>query len=58
MTSESVHFRVGNFSCVALPDVINTITEDDITSMFTNDTERMLTAKDRMHVPSFYRKTI
>lgn len=44
MASESVHFRVGDFSCVALPDLINTITEDDITSMFTNDAERMLAA--------------
>lgn len=51
MASESVHFRVGDFSCVALPDIINTITEDDITSMFTNETERMRAAFRALSVP-------
>ena len=40
MTSESLCFRVGDFSCVVLPDLINRAMEDDITSMFTYDTER------------------
>src|ERR1041385_2907819 len=44
MASESVHFHVGDFSCLALPDVIETLTEADIESMFTTDTERMLAA--------------
>src|SRR5574338_1125228 len=44
MTSESVHFRVGGFSCVSLPDVIETLREVDIENMFPNDTERMLAA--------------
>ena len=35
MTSESVHFRVGDFSCVSLPDVIETLREVDIENMFT-----------------------
>lgn len=51
MTSESVHFRVGDFSCVVLPDLINRATEDDITSMFTNDTERMRAAFRALSVP-------
>src|SRR5262245_33543244 len=51
MTAESVHFHVGDFSCMALPDIINTITEDDISSMFTNDTERMLAAFRALSVP-------
>jgi len=44
MTAESVRFRVGDFSCVSLPDVIETLTEVDIENMFPNDTERMLAA--------------
>ena len=44
MTSESVHFRVGDFSCVSLPDVIETLREVDIQNMFPNDAERMLAA--------------
>lgn len=51
MTSEAVHFRVGDFSCVVLPDAINTMTEDHITSLFTNDTERMLAAFRALSVP-------
>ena len=44
MTTEPVHFRVGDFSCVSLPDVIETLTEVDIKNMFTDDAERMLAA--------------
>ncbi len=44
MISEFVHFHVGDFSCVSLPDVIETLREVDIESMFTTDTERMLAA--------------
>lgn len=50
-TPESVHFRVGDFSCVALPDLINKATEDDITSIFTTDTERMLAAFRGLSAP-------
>ena len=51
MTAESVHFRVGDFSCVSLPDVIETLTEVDIQNMFTTDTERMLAAFHALTVP-------
>lgn len=44
MTSESVHFRVGDLACMSLPDVIETLREVDIQNMFPNDTERMLAA--------------
>jgi len=44
MTTEPVRFRVGDFSCVSLPDVIETLREVDIENMFTTDTERMLAA--------------
>ena len=44
MTTEPVHFRVGDFSCVSLPDVIETLREEDITNMFGDDAERMLAA--------------
>jgi glyoxylase-like metal-dependent hydrolase (beta-lactamase superfamily II) len=44
MTTEPVRFRVGDFSCVSLPDVIETLREEDITNMFTDDAERMLAA--------------
>jgi glyoxylase-like metal-dependent hydrolase (beta-lactamase superfamily II) len=58
MTSEAVHFRVGDFSCVALPDAINTMTEDDITSIFPTDTERMLAAFRAQSVPYSFCKNI
>jgi glyoxylase-like metal-dependent hydrolase (beta-lactamase superfamily II) len=44
MTSKPVHFRVSDFACVSLPDVIETLREVDIENMFTDDAERMLTA--------------
>jgi glyoxylase-like metal-dependent hydrolase (beta-lactamase superfamily II) len=44
MTTEPVRFRVGDFSCVSLPDVIETLREVDIENMFTDDAERMLAA--------------
>jgi glyoxylase-like metal-dependent hydrolase (beta-lactamase superfamily II) len=44
MTSESVRFRVGDFACVSLPDVIETLREEDIENMFNTDAERMLAA--------------
>src|SRR5512133_2197367 len=58
MTSESVHFRVGDFSCVALPDVIETLTEADITSMFTTDTETMLAAFHALTAPLTFCRNI
>lgn len=51
MTAEPVHFRVGDFSCVSLPDVIETLTEVDIENMFPNDTERMLAAFRALPAP-------
>jgi glyoxylase-like metal-dependent hydrolase (beta-lactamase superfamily II) len=44
MTTEPVHFRVGDFACMSLPDVIETLREEDITNMFSDDAERMLAA--------------
>jgi glyoxylase-like metal-dependent hydrolase (beta-lactamase superfamily II) len=58
MTSESVHFRVGDFLCVALPDVIETLTEADIKNMFTTDTERMLAAFRALTVPLTFCRNI
>ncbi len=58
MTSESVHFRVGDFSCVSLPDVIETLREADIKNMFTIDTERMLAAFRALTVPLTFCRNI
>ena len=58
MTAESVHFRVGEFSCVSLPDVIETLTEVDIENMFTDDTERMLAAFRALPVPLTFCRNI
>lgn len=44
MTTASVHFRVGDLACVVLPDVIETLREDDIKNMFSTDAARMLAA--------------
>src|SRR5512142_42652 len=44
MNSEPVHFRVGDFSCVSLPDVIETLREVDIKNMFAGDAEKVLAA--------------
>ena len=37
-----VRFRLGDFSCVVICDGSETLTEKDVTSMFTKDAERML----------------
>jgi glyoxylase-like metal-dependent hydrolase (beta-lactamase superfamily II) len=58
MTSESVHFRVGDFSCWALPDAIETLTEADIKSMIPTDTERMLAAFHALTVPLTFCRNI
>src|SRR6266540_7093664 len=58
MTSESVHFRVGDFSCLALPDVIETLTEADIKNMFTTDTERILAAFHALPMPLTFCRNI
>ena len=58
MTAESVHFRVGDFSCVSLPDVIETLTEVDIENMFTDDAERMLAAFRALPVPLTFCRNI
>jgi len=58
MTAESVHFRMGDFSCVSLPDVIETLREVDIENMFTTDTERMLAAFRALPVPLTFCRNI
>jgi glyoxylase-like metal-dependent hydrolase (beta-lactamase superfamily II) len=58
MTSESFHFRVGDFSCVSLPDVIETLREEDITNMFPNDAERMLAAFRALPAPLTFCRNI
>jgi glyoxylase-like metal-dependent hydrolase (beta-lactamase superfamily II) len=58
MTSEAVHFHVGDFSCVSLPDVIETLREVDIENMFTIDTERMLAAFHALPVPLTFCRNI
>lgn len=58
MTSESVHFRVGDFSCVSLPDIIETLREVDIENMFTTDTERMLAAFHALTEPLTFCRNI
>jgi glyoxylase-like metal-dependent hydrolase (beta-lactamase superfamily II) len=44
MTTKPVHFRVGDFACVSLPDIIETLREEDIMNMFSDDAEGMLAA--------------
>ncbi|MEP7359907.1 MAG: hypothetical protein ABI847_21835, partial [Anaerolineales bacterium] len=51
MTSAAVRFTLGDFSCVVLCDGNETLTENDITSMFTKDGERMLAAFRTLHTP-------
>jgi glyoxylase-like metal-dependent hydrolase (beta-lactamase superfamily II) len=58
MTAESFHFRVGDFSCVSLPDVIETLREVDIENMFTADAERMLAAFRAQTVPLTFCRNI
>jgi glyoxylase-like metal-dependent hydrolase (beta-lactamase superfamily II) len=58
MNSESVHFRVGDFSCVSLPDVIETLREVDIENMFTDDAERMLAAFRALPAPLTFCRNI
>lgn len=58
MTAESVRFRVGDFSCVSLPDVIETLREEDIENMFNTDAERMLAAFRALPVPLTFCRNI
>ena len=58
MSSESFHFRVGDLSCVSLPDVIETLTEVDIENMFTDDAERMLAAFHALPEPLTFGRNI
>jgi len=58
MTSESVRFRMGDFSCVSLPDVIETLREEDIENMFTDDAERMLAAFRALSAPLTFGRNI
>jgi len=58
MTSESVHFRVGDLSCVSLPDVIETLREEDIENMFNTDAERMLAAFRALPAPLTFCRNI
>ena len=58
MTAEPVHFRVGDFSCVSLPDVIETLREVDIENMFSDDAERMLAAFRALSLPLTFCRNI
>ena len=58
MTTEPVHFRVGDFRCVSLPDVIETLREVDIENMFTDDAERMLAAFRALPEPLTFGRNI
>jgi glyoxylase-like metal-dependent hydrolase (beta-lactamase superfamily II) len=58
MTTEPVHFRLGDFACVSLPDVIETLREEDIKNMFTDDAERMLAAFRALPAPLTFGRNI
>jgi glyoxylase-like metal-dependent hydrolase (beta-lactamase superfamily II) len=49
---------MGDFSCVSLPDVIETLREVDIQNMFTTDTERMLAAFHALPEPLTFCRNI
>jgi glyoxylase-like metal-dependent hydrolase (beta-lactamase superfamily II) len=58
MTTEPVHFRVGDFLCVSLPDVIETLREEDIENMFNTDAERMLAVFRALPAPLTFCRNI
>jgi glyoxylase-like metal-dependent hydrolase (beta-lactamase superfamily II) len=53
-----VRFRLGDFSCVVLCDGNETLREEDITNMFTNDAERMLAAFRALPTPLGFSRNI
>ena len=53
-----VRFRLGDFSCVVLCDGNETLTENDVTSMFTKDAERMLAAFRSLDTPLGFSRNI
>jgi glyoxylase-like metal-dependent hydrolase (beta-lactamase superfamily II) len=53
-----VRFRLGDFPCVVLCDGSETLTETDVTSMFTKDAERMLAAFRALHAPLGFSRNI
>ena len=53
-----VRFRLGDFSCVVLCDGNETLREEDITSMFAKDAERMLAAFRAFHSPLGFSRNI
>jgi len=53
-----VRFRLGDFSCVVLCDGNETLTENDVTSMFTEDAERMLAAFRTLDTPLGFSRNI
>ncbi|MCI0557264.1 MAG: MBL fold metallo-hydrolase, partial [Nitrososphaera sp.] len=53
-----VRFRLGDFSCVVLCDGNETLTENDVTSMFTQDAERMLAAFRTLDTPLGFSRNI
>ena len=55
---DGVRFRLGDFSCVVLCDGNETLTEEDVTSMFTKDAERMLAALRALHTPLGFSRNI
>jgi glyoxylase-like metal-dependent hydrolase (beta-lactamase superfamily II) len=58
MNSESVHLRVGDFSCISLPDTIEMLQEEDIENMFNTDAERMLAAFRALPAPLTFCRNI
>src|SRR5919197_4837946 len=56
--TDVVRFRLGDFSCVVLCDGNETLREEDITSMFTKDAERMLAAFRTLHTPLGFSRNI
>jgi glyoxylase-like metal-dependent hydrolase (beta-lactamase superfamily II) len=58
MASDEVRFRLGDFASVVLCDGSATLTEQDITSMFTKDAERMLAEFRALQTPLDFSRNI
>ena len=56
--TDVVRFRLGDFSCVVLCDGNETLREEDIINMFTQDAERMLTAFRAFPTPLGFSRNI
>lgn len=53
-----VRFRLGDFSCVVLCDGSETLTENDVTSMFAKDSERVIVAFRALDTPLGFSRNI